>query len=127
MNGLKAILYGALLGTICPIFIQLVCYQGVRLLDSLQWSLSLTGFVLGIYLSRYISWGWSLGGGTGFLIGLFGPLPIGFLYSDVSYERVLPWLLISAVIGLFAGGRTLDRLFKERALRRKTSAPKHHN
>lgn len=127
MNGLKAILHGALLGAICPIFIQLVCYEGVRLLDSLYWSLCLTGFVLGMYFSRFISWGWSLGGGAGFLIGFFGPLPIGFIYSDTSYERVLPWLLISAVIGLFAGGRTLDRLFKRCALRRRASDPKHHN
>jgi hypothetical protein len=127
MSGLKAILHGCLLGAVFPIFIQLVCYEGVRLLDSLLWSLCLTGFVLGMYVSRFISWGWSLGGGAGFLIGLFGPLPIGFIYSDTSYERVLPWLLISAVIGLLAGGRTLDQLFTRRALRKKTPAPKHHN
>jgi sugar phosphate permease len=48
------------------------------------------------------------------LLGLFGPMPLMFVFPDARYEAVLPWLVCSAVVGMLVAGYLTDKVFRSR-------------
>lgn len=115
MKVLKAFLYGFCLGGILPPLVELVIYKGMLLPTILWWGVCVAGFGLGWYLSRFVSWGWTLGGLLGMCGGGFAPIPLMSFAPETHYEGVIPWLLISGCGGLIIGGYVLNRFFKSRA------------
>lgn len=109
---------------ICSTLMGLVALFAVGIIDTKSeyvhtfyfWVLIFTGFMFGAYVARYISWGWLLGG----IGGLFSGFYIAFFLSlmvwpNRSYEDGLGLLLLSAGIGLVAGGYLLSQRFKKPA------------
>jgi len=68
--------------------------------------------VSGGWLARYITWGWLCGSFAGLLVGFYTPMPVMYFMPTTSYEKVLPWLLLTGCIGLLVGGYGVDKLFK---------------
>lgn len=128
MSILKLFVYGIWSGLVAHFFTDLIFYSPEPFTLASEWFSFIGGFVLGAYLSHYISWGWSLGGIAGLFAGSHLPIfPLMYFSTSESYEDILGLLLIGGVIGMLLGGYGLDRLFKRLALPRKTPAPKHHN
>ncbi|WP_143070305.1 hypothetical protein [Pseudomonas sp. NFR16] len=128
MSIVKVLVYGIWSGLVVQFFTDLIFYSPEPLTLASEWSSFIGGFALGAYLSSYISWGWSLGGVAGLFAGSHLPIfPLMYFSTPGSYEDILGWLLLGGGIGLLLGGYGLDSLFKRSALRRKTSAHKHHN
>jgi hypothetical protein len=60
-----------------------------------------------------IFWSVRLAGScAGAILGFCLPIPLISAFIEIGYEKALPWLLLSATIGLFAGGFGLGRLLK---------------
>jgi hypothetical protein len=128
MNLLKLFVYGVWSGLVMHFFTDLIFYSPEPFTLVSEWSSFIGGFVLGAYLSRYISWGWSLGGMAGLFAGSHLPIfPLMYFSISGSYEDILWWLLLGGGIGLLVGGYGLDCLFKKLAMRQKTSTQKPHN
>jgi hypothetical protein len=62
---------------------------------------------------KLIVWGVRLAGScAGAILGFYLPLSLMIAFLEISYEQALPWLFLSAAIGLFAGGFGLGKLLK---------------
>jgi hypothetical protein len=44
---------------------------------------------------------------AGAILGFYLPMSFMVAFLEIGYEQALPWLLLSAVVGLFAGGLAL--------------------
>lgn len=114
MNWMKAMLIGLLSGVGAPPLVRLFLYQGEPLQSIAYGLLTAMGFGAGAYAARYISWGWAVGGFAGLVLGLFGPMPLMFVFPTTRYEKVLPWLVCSAVVGMLVVGYFTDKVLSSR-------------
>ena len=68
-----------------------------------------------VKVAKFIFWGLLLTGCfAGAIFGFYVPLLLMFGFLDIGYEQALPWLLLSATVGMFAGGFGLGRMLKSR-------------
>ncbi|WP_285426756.1 hypothetical protein [Pseudomonas sp. efr-133-TYG-103a] len=113
MKLIKLIVYGIVLAAVVNFFFVIFFVPPGQPAPALATgAVYLTGFLLGAWLSRYVSWGWSLGGVGGMFAGLVVPTPLMFFFPDTSYEKVLPWLFLSAAISFPLGGYYVDKMFR---------------
>lgn len=64
-------------------------------------------------LGQLIFWSVRLAGSCGgAILGFFLPIPLMSTFPEIGYEQALPWLLLSAVVGLFAGGFAVGKLLR---------------
>lgn len=83
-----------------------------RCAERFRLAVNLSGSVA-VKVAKFVFWSRLLAGSfAGAIFGFYVPLLLMFGFLDIGYEQALPWLLLSAVIGLFAGGFGLGRLFK---------------
>lgn len=128
MKLIKLIVYGIVVGAVVNFFFEIFFVPPGEPASALATgSVFLTGFLLGASISRYVSWGWSLGGVGGMSAGLIGPAPLMFFFPDTSYEKVLPWLFLSAAIGFPLGGYYADKMFRRIGDRWHARSPGHDN
>jgi predicted membrane-bound spermidine synthase len=114
MKWIKVLLIAILSGVGAPPLVGLFLYQGEPLQPIVYALFTALGLGAGAFVSRYISWGWAVGGFAGLLLGLFGPMPLMFVFPDTRYEAVLPWLVCSAVVGMLVAGYLTDKVFRSR-------------
>ena len=114
MKWIKAVLIGLLSGVGAPPLVRIFLYQGEPLQPIVYALLTALGLGAGALVSRSLSWGWVVGGFAGLLLGLFGPMPLMFVFPDTPYEAVLPWLVCSAVVGMLIVGYLTDKVFRPR-------------
>lgn len=114
MKMMKALLCAALMGGFCWVAVEVASLLGTTIPSKVGGVGILVVAVGGGYLSRYLSWGWSLGSCGGVIFGFYLPLLLMFFFPDTRYEAALPWLLLSAGIGLAVGGFGLDKIFRRR-------------
>lgn len=83
-----------------------------RCAERFRLAVNLSGSVA-VKVAKFVFWSRLLAGScVGAILGFYLPLSLMIVFLEISYEQALPWLLLSAVVGLFAGGFGLGRLFK---------------
>jgi hypothetical protein len=110
----KVLSCSTLLAAIIGFVFDLWIAHGLRIHEVIYWAVVGVSLALGGYLARFISWGWLAGGALGLSAGFYLPLTLTFVVTGTGYETVLPWLLLSAGVGVFLGGYNLDKFFKSR-------------
>ena len=64
-------------------------------------------------LRQLIFWSVRLTGScAGAILGFYLPMSLMVAFLEIGYEQALPWLLLSAVGGLFAGGLAVGKLLR---------------
>lgn len=114
MSVVKGLVCALLLAALFWGAIEVAFLLGVATPMPVRWGAISAGAAGGGYASRYLSWGWLAGSLGGAVVGFYLPLMLMFVLSDIGYEALLPWLVLSTVTGLAMGGFSLDRIFRKR-------------
>lgn len=112
MNPLKVLVCAALSATLVGFALEIYMGYGARIHSFIYVVLTLFAAWLGGYVARFISWGGLSGSLGGLLAGFYLPLPLMYFFPSTRYEAFLPWLMLSAFLGMMAGGYYLHAFFK---------------